>query len=452
MNVEDKGRSKGKKATTSRRPASKKAAPAKAIAAPKGVGPADPFHILAMDGGGIYGLVSAIWLRQLCEQIPTFLEGSSVDMFAGISAGAINVLLLCKYDNPREAVLKGELENFWLEDVGAFSNVNPMSAWLARMGLGGLVGEEDFLTQLEKYFGDMTLGDLRQSVLIPTFNWTGQRKDIDFGPRGARGHFALARGSRGEARPWWVSPKFAAGDAWRPKVFSNMPGDADCKYRVVDIAYGAATPAGIRAVRGGIGDAATYTGNPAMEAISGAVHLMRYHERSKKEPHETYKASIDPVRSQMEQRPVMVYDEGAGRYLDRVSMMSIGNGAVAPNYWLQNFDFSLALMSMLPTNPLTGFLAPPGLEAQFNGTAKAAHYFCTELLGRRYHRLCPQLMPTPVVAATLMCRYPALKDAMVRQIRGRTDSIDSRWAVQRAASFLKNGWRGWPFGNDAAPE
>src|SRR5690349_6942299 len=121
------------------------------------------YRILSIDGGGIYGLVSAIWLRKLSEIDETFLEPGSIGLFAGISAGAVSSLILATQQDPRKALREGLLERFWTERVGAFSNVmNPMAAWLSLFNIGGWVGEADFRYVLEKYIDPkMTLGDLK---------------------------------------------------------------------------------------------------------------------------------------------------------------------------------------------------------------------------------------------------------------------------------------------------
>ena len=141
-----------------------------------------PF-ILSFDGGGIYALTEAIWLRQLCEQVPGFLTPRQVRIFAGTSAGAVNALLLARHESPREAVLAGELERFWTK-TGILSNEeNFVTRWTGTL-MTAMYG--DALGALHDVFGDMTLKDLadegRNRVLISTFNYTGR------GPKEKRDH------------------------------------------------------------------------------------------------------------------------------------------------------------------------------------------------------------------------------------------------------------------------
>jgi hypothetical protein len=385
----------------------------------------DPmYRILSIDGGGIYGLVSAIWLRKLSEMDESFLEPGSIGLFAGISAGAVSALILATQADPRKALREGLLERFWTERVGAFSNVmNPMAAWLSLFRIGGWVGEEDFRYVLQKYIDpNLTLGDLKQRVMISTFNWSGAR-EIDFGTASASPSQGYPFASFGSFGRFGAPGSFGTGTApathersWRPKVFTNLGDDPDKKYRLVDIAYAAATPAGIRALRGGVGDAAVFTANPAVEAIAAAVHEFRTRQASN--------PSSVPVD-----------------ILPRLRLLSIGNGSTIPHYWLQNFNFSLRQMSRFPTNPLRGDYFPPSLGAPSDAAIEEANYIARELLEDGYYRLAPEIMPTPVVVASLLSRFDRWRDAFIRQIYTVTEGEVSTTAVRNAAEFLKNHWR-----------
>ena len=54
----------------------------------------DRIRILACDGGGIRGLLTAIWIRRLQSVRPDLLE--RVRLFAGTSTGGIIALALAK--------------------------------------------------------------------------------------------------------------------------------------------------------------------------------------------------------------------------------------------------------------------------------------------------------------------------------------------------------------------
>lgn len=241
----------------------------------------DRRRVLSIDGGGIYGLTSARWLRRLCQQEPSFLSGEDVCLFAGCSSGAVNCLLLAKHERPREAVLAGELEDFW-HDPGTFTNSDPMGQMLSWMELSGWFGEKDFMDLLARHFADRTLGDLKHRVLISTFNWGGAPPEFPEpdkpGPRPPTSVATLCQEIAKACAAW--RPVSGAGEPkrvredrrrWHPQMFSNAPDSADRRFRVVDIAYGAATPPGFRALRGGIGDGASFSASPTVDAIAHLV-------------------------------------------------------------------------------------------------------------------------------------------------------------------------------------
>ena len=202
-----------------------------------------PFRMLCMDGAGIYGLAQALMLERLCKGDPRFLEGDQVALFAGTSAGAINSLLLAKEDNPRKAVVDGKLRAVWRDARTYAPPRDPMVSMLSLAGKVGWFGEEGFKSVLQECFGEMCLSDLKHKVLVTTFNWVGDP-------------------SIPEARR-----------KWQPKIFYNFPADElDRCARVVDVAYGAATPPGWRKVYNGISDGGVFVPNPTMNAIAKAIN------------------------------------------------------------------------------------------------------------------------------------------------------------------------------------
>jgi len=208
------------------------------------------FRILSLDSGGVYGLFSMLMLRELCRDPlagRSLLERGCVDLFAGTGAGAINALILAKYDDPRDGIdeaiefwrderlyrnnpLLNMVESMqgWMTIVAEASTpqrkyeqalrywndrrtlLDPWSAWQEAMGQGSWFGARDVMTVLKDHFKGLRLGDLRQKVLVTAFNWSG---DADL-PTNER--------------------------HWKPKVYCNFPeSEKDCGSMVVDVAFSA---------------------------------------------------------------------------------------------------------------------------------------------------------------------------------------------------------------------
>lgn len=65
---------------------------------------ARPYRVLALDGGGVRGISSIVWLARLAERHgPAFLDG--VDLYAGTSMGAANAMALA-CGSPLDRILK----------------------------------------------------------------------------------------------------------------------------------------------------------------------------------------------------------------------------------------------------------------------------------------------------------------------------------------------------------
>jgi hypothetical protein len=358
-------------------------------------------RILSLDGSGIYGLATARWLRALCERDEAFLSEGNIDLFAGCSSGAINALLLAKYQRPRDAVLAGELEEFW-RDADTFANGNPMEAWASMLGFGPWFATRDFLRVLRRYFGDMRFYDLEQWVLISTFNWTGQRS---LAPNETHG-----------------------GRFWRPKYFKNFRVEhPDVQASVADVAYGAAAPPIFREIREGIGDGAAFTANPAVAAITDAIwHAFAIIE---------YRAGLTPERREAYRRAFATSSSA----IDHVSVLSLGSGQRIPSYWRESMSLGFMEYPLAPTNPNGGVWYPPSAYS-LDPAAEEATYICESLIHERFLRLNPQVFDLPTVTATWVARFPAARDWVFSQIEAGTTCPEATRAVDRAAAFLKNGW------------
>lgn len=205
-----------------------------------------PYLVLSMDGGGIYGLFTAIMLRKLCEENEDFLKDDRVSLFAGTSAGAMIALILASEENPREAVLSGKVEAFFTDERLFSNKMNPMLGTLALFGLTSWSGKDDFYSILHDYFGNKKMKDLHHRVLITTFDFSGQ-PDVISGKR-----------------------------RWKPKLFFNFPlGEEDRNLLVKDVAYGAASPPTLRPIQGGIVDGGLFAADPSVCAIAKIVSHTR---------------------------------------------------------------------------------------------------------------------------------------------------------------------------------
>lgn len=206
-----------------------------------------PYRVLSLDGGGIYGLFTCILLKKLCQKDKNFLKDDRVMLYAGTSAGALITLTLAQYESPREAILDpnngvlddlftpGILYNNWLSPLQGLTSYSFWTAWAGREG-------PEFL--LKQRFKDKTLGDLKQRVLITTFNLSGEPNK--------------------------------KGRSWNPKIYYNFPDDRpDLDLLVRKVAYGAISPLGWHPVIDGISDGGAFADNPAPTAIAKVVEEIR---------------------------------------------------------------------------------------------------------------------------------------------------------------------------------
>jgi hypothetical protein len=420
-------------------------------------------RILSLDGAGIYGLVCANWLHQLGDREADFMRPGGpheIALFAGISSGAVNALLLAKYDDPRKAIQSGELSAFWRAPRGVFSNADPIANCLSLFGITPTFGTADFLDQLRAHFGDLRLGDLKHNVLIGTFNYHGGAGPVVF--------------SDGPFHIGWPPPSTDGTSAreigWRPKFFNNLsPDEPDNDYRVVDVAFAAAAPPPLRAVRGGVGDAAIFTANPAVEAIAAVLHELK----PEKEAQERAIAKLEQAIPQIAGDRTLLDElaqDGAERELEAegprslaaqkypellaeaymsltqaglnsLRVLSVGDGVQEASYWLRDFALGPLPFMLLPTNPLLFQWYAPQVGLALDAPRHAAHYITQQLLSSQYHRLDPPLMELPTMIATMLAKFPPWQAWIVAQIEQRTASAFSRQAVDEAIAFLHRGWR-----------
>ncbi|MCS6803498.1 MAG: patatin-like phospholipase family protein, partial [Dehalococcoidia bacterium] len=150
------------------------------------------YRILALDGGGVRGLLTVILLERLEAALPPPGLVARADLLAGTSTGALIALALARgipLATLRELYLRRAREVFddsWLDDLRDLGRL--AGAEYSNRGLRRIARE---------WFGEATLGDLPKAVLVPTFDLDNEDPD----PRRR---------------------------SWKPKLFHNVPGtDAD---------------------------------------------------------------------------------------------------------------------------------------------------------------------------------------------------------------------------------
>jgi patatin-like phospholipase/acyl hydrolase len=194
-----------------------------------------PYFILALDGGGIRGVLTLRMLERLESAHTGWLN--KVRLFAGTSTGGIIALGLGLGFSPadllafyREAGPK-IFRDSWLDDARDLKKV-----------IGADYDYKNLKRALQQRFGDSTLADLERRVLIPSF-------DLDAPSTAAR-------------------PRM-----WKPKFFHNFPGpDTDGAEKVVDVAVRtSAAPTYFPSYQGYI-DGGVAANNPSMAALAQALN------------------------------------------------------------------------------------------------------------------------------------------------------------------------------------
>jgi uncharacterized protein len=194
-----------------------------------------PYRVLALDGGGIRGLYTAVLLNRLDNEVPNFTDRA--DLVAGTSTGGIIALGLANGMSPAALV---EL----YEDHG--QAIFARTPWHQIRDLGELTGakydNDALIGILGETFSDKTLNDLLpRHVLIPSF-------DLD-----------------NQATP--PKPRL-----WKPKFFHNFAGpDSDGAQKVADIALRTSAAPTYFPVYQGYVDGGVVANNPSMAAVAQAL-------------------------------------------------------------------------------------------------------------------------------------------------------------------------------------
>lgn len=129
------------------------------------------FHILALSGGGYRGLYTATVLRALEQSFGTPIS-QKFDLICGTSVGGVLALGLAA------GIKAEELQNLFVEQGGQIFGKRCFFRKLATKWAVAKHPSAGLRRILETKFGDKTVGDLNQRVLIPAVNYSTGKPQI----------------------------------------------------------------------------------------------------------------------------------------------------------------------------------------------------------------------------------------------------------------------------------
>lgn len=344
-----------------------------------------PYRILSMDGGGIYGLFTAMMLKELCKRDKNFLKNDQITVFAGTSAGALTTLLLAKAENPRDVVLSGELENFFKNELVYSNKLNPVTGALSLFGMSSWSGKADLMKLLDDTFGNKTLGQLKHRVVVTAFDYSG-RPGVQF-------------------------------RRWKTRMFYNFPKHGpDNNILIKNVAYGVASLPTLRPILDGIVDGGVFAPDPAVVALAKVIDDLRIGKK-------------------------------LGGLYGKLSILSLGVGSQTPYYQKSNFDFGIMPFSLIPTNPALNHWFPPLIHLLLDPSTENTTYQATQFLGEEFfHRLNPQVIGwpvPPVLPAVHMARFRVWREFIIKQIEYQTRVAKQKEveeSIEATLDWLNSSW------------
>jgi len=190
------------------------------------------YRILSLDGGGIRGLITIILLQRLNQESGLASWLDKVDMVAGTSTGGLLALAIAKGVDLQvlrdlyETKGKDVFDDSWLDDITDLGSI-----------IGAEYSNKNLTRELKKIFGNTSLGDMKHSVIVTTFDLDNEATDPQ-------------------------------KRSWKPKLFHNLPGDDnDNNFLAYKVGlYTSAAPTYFPAVDGYI-DGGVFANNPSMCAL-----------------------------------------------------------------------------------------------------------------------------------------------------------------------------------------
>jgi len=200
-----------------------------------------PYRVLALDGGGVRGLLTVTILRRIVRKHPQFLD--KVDAVVGTSVGGILSLLLSSGYHPDEV---DKIFEFAMPHIFTFNPWRVINPWRSKYS------DKPKQELMKYFFGDRKMCDLNRATTVIAFRLDGRRSETH---------------------------SFFDREGWRPAVFSNMhPGATsvlpDTDLSVWDAAMRTSAAPTFFPVFKGYTDGGIVANNPSILAISKAIaHL-----------------------------------------------------------------------------------------------------------------------------------------------------------------------------------
>ncbi len=214
--------------------------------------PKEPYRILALDGGGLRGIVSARVLQHIESDFPEFL--GAADLVAGTSAGAINTVaiglgingekLVTLYQDQAETICGRSIWDRLATGDGIYAAAIPTERRLKGIVNGLENGTGKPVTNVK-------LGDIQRKILITSFQLDS--------------HNPICRSESGPRR-------------WKAKIFHNFKDDGDggpnpdLAQKAVDVVMRSSAAPTEFPIYQGFTDGALLANNPVMCAIAQALH------------------------------------------------------------------------------------------------------------------------------------------------------------------------------------
>ena len=268
--------------------------------------------IISFDGGGIRGVLTAAVLERLVAAYPSLIQNAT--LLAGTSTGGLIALGLASSMSPTDV-------RRLYQDSGAaiFDNSG-------RISFGGKLyskySNENLAATVTALFGNLRLGWLSKEVLIPSFDLDANADTVY--------------------------------RAWKPKFFTNRPGDPDRGERVADVALRTTAAPSIFPIYQGYIDGGVVANNPSIAALAQVM------KRDAGQP------KVDVTSD--------------------VMLLSLGTGTSFR--WIDSMDGEWGGIDWICDGRI--------LDLMLEGVSDVADFQCSQILEDRYNRLAP-VFPTDVV-------------------------------------------------------